>query len=76
MPPPFGSDATLAECCELIDEMKTIYSCADDVKQVAVTMRAYEDLVEACNAKELLAKDAVRGKEHNTVGCLKRCDRT
>uniref|UniRef100_A0A7S0QXS1 Kinetochore protein Spc24 n=1 Tax=Pyramimonas obovata TaxID=1411642 RepID=A0A7S0QXS1_9CHLO len=61
MSPPFGNDATLAECCELIDEMKTIYSCADDVEQVSRTIRTYEELVEACNEKELLAKDAVRG---------------
>mmetsp|Transcript_44324 Transcript_44324/g.73849 ORF Transcript_44324/g.73849 Transcript_44324/m.73849 type:complete len:202 (+) Transcript_44324:185-790(+) len=72
MAPPFGSDATLAECCELIDEMKTIYSCADDVKQVALTMRAYEDLVEACNAKELLAKDAVRGWTQRATAATQR----
>ena len=71
---PFGNDATLAECCELIDEMKTIYSCAEDVEQVSLTMRTYEELMEACNEKELLAKDAVRGEELTVVG-YKCCTR-
>eukprot|EP00959_Pyramimonas_sp_CCMP1952_P346292 7252675-Pyramimonas_sp.AAC.2 len=51
--------------------MKTIYSCAEDVEQVSLTIRTYEELVEACTEKELLAKDAVRG-EKRTIAMGRR----
>eukprot|EP00238_Polyblepharides_amylifera_P009805 CAMPEP_0196581346 /NCGR_PEP_ID=MMETSP1081-20130531/33732_1 /TAXON_ID=36882 /ORGANISM="Pyramimonas amylifera, Strain CCMP720" /LENGTH=212 /DNA_ID=CAMNT_0041901547 /DNA_START=73 /DNA_END=708 /DNA_ORIENTATION=+ len=56
-----ATQATLAECCELMDEMTSIYSCTEDIEHLHSTEQLFREFTELANAKQLHVKEAIQG---------------
>ena len=58
---PYIANATLAECCELIDEMRTIYSSSDDAVAVREARTAFGGLRAALDQRQGSLAASIRG---------------
>jgi hypothetical protein len=56
-----SANATLAECCELIDEMRTIYSSSDDAVAVKEARAAFGGLRAALDQRQGCLAASIRG---------------
>jgi len=56
-----SANATLAECCELIDEMRTIYSSSDDAVAVREARAAFGGLRAALDQRQGSLAASIRG---------------
>jgi hypothetical protein len=60
-----STNATLAECCELIDEMRTIYSSPDDAVAVREARGAFGGLRGALDQRQGSLAASIRGAPEN-----------